>query len=151
MDMSMHGSHGSSESDAGSFMHSTFFSATNTPLYSTSWAPSSTGSYTGSCIFLVVLALTFRLLLAGKQLLERRWLDKAIQRRYIKVDGLPTEAEKIDADRGSEWSTLLSPRGEEERVRVVTNHVRPVMPFRLSVDLPRALFVMVIAGVGYLL
>ena len=37
-----------------------FFTATNTPLYSTAWAPSSTGQYAGTCIFLVLLSATFR-------------------------------------------------------------------------------------------
>lgn len=95
--------------------------------------------------------MIFRLLIAGKTLLERRWLDKTLERRYIRVEGLPTEADKIDADRESEFSTLLSPRGQEERVRVVTNKARPVMPWRLSVDLPRAAYTTVVAGVGYLL
>ena len=148
--MSSQGAHSSSDSHSDS-MHSTFFDSISTPLYSTSWQPSGVGSYAGTCIFLILLAMIFRLLIAGKTLLERRWLDKTLERRYIRVEGLPTEADKIDADRESEFSTLLSPRGQEERVRVVTNKARPVMPWRLSVDLPRAAYTTVVAGVGYLL
>ena len=150
MDVSSHEAHGSSDSAASS-MHSTFFDSSSTPLYAAAWQPSSTRTYAGTCIFLVLLAIIFRLLIAGKYVLERRWLDQALQRRYIHVAGLPTEGEKMDRDQNSEYSTLLSPRGQEERVKVVANVARPVTPWRISTDVPRALYTTVIAGVGYLL
>ncbi|RDW59948.1 hypothetical protein BP6252_13035 [Coleophoma cylindrospora] len=45
-------------------MSMTFFTSTTTPLYSTSWTPSSVGVYAGTCIFLIVFAAIFRALLA---------------------------------------------------------------------------------------
>ena len=153
--MDSHASHmtqssSSGSSHASSSMEVLFFNSQSTPLYSSAWQPSSTGAYAGTCMFLIFLAIIFRFLFAGKHVLESRWLDKAKERRYIKVEGIPTEAEKIDGSSESEYGTLLSPRGEE-RVRVVRNNVRPVLPWRLSVDLPRALYTTVTAGVAYLL
>ena len=98
-----------------------------------------------------MLAIVFRCLLAGKQVLERRWADWHLQRRYIKVRGKSTESARIDADAKSHDGTLITASGIEQDVRVVRNRARPVMPFRLSVDVPRAAYVTVTAGVGYLL
>ncbi|KAF2627258.1 hypothetical protein BU25DRAFT_410875 [Macroventuria anomochaeta] len=42
----------------------TFFVSTSTPLWSTSFTPHNTGEYAGVCIFLIALAVMFRLLLA---------------------------------------------------------------------------------------
>ena len=132
-------------------MQMVFYTSTSTPLLFSSWHPSSTGSYAGTCIFLIFLAAIFRGLFAGKHLLERRWLDRTLERRYIKVQGAPSEAEKIDANSDSKYGTLVTARGVEEHVKVVRNKARPIMPWRLSVDLPRAVYVMITAGVGYLL
>ena len=141
----------SSESMPISVMQMTFYTSTATPLFSMTWAPSNNGSYAGTCIFLIVLAVAFRVLLAGKQLLETRWRAQALDRRYIQVRGLPTESERIDVDSEAKDALLVGPRGVEQDVRVVTNRTRPVMPFRLSVDLPRAAYVTLMAAVGYLL
>lgn len=89
--------------------------------------------------------------MAGKHILEHRWLDQQLNRRYVAVQGIPTEEERINADTEGKNMVLRSERGVEERVRVVRSHVRTVMPWRLSVDLPRAVYVTVMVGVGYLL
>ena len=132
-------------------MDMVFQSSHNTPLYSSSWYPTSTGAYAGTCIFLIVLAALLRGLYAGKHILERRWHDKALERRYIRVQGTPTEAQRIDADADGSYGTLVTARGKEESVKVVTQRSRPVMPWRLTVDLPRALYTLLTAGIGYLL
>lgn len=134
-----------------SMMDMVLFGSNRTPLYSSAWTPSSTGSYAGTCIFLVILAVIFRGLLAGKHILEHRWLDKELNRRYVTVQGIPSEEERINADKDGKNMVLRSERGVEERVRVVRSHVRTVTPWRLSVDFPRAVYVTVTAGVGYLL
>lgn len=60
-----HGSHGGSSMMMGmSDMKMTFFTATDTPLYSDAWTPSSTGAYVGTCIFLIALAVLFRGIIA---------------------------------------------------------------------------------------
>ncbi|KAG8528717.1 uncharacterized protein KY384_006404 [Bacidia gigantensis] len=132
-------------------MSMVFYTSTTTPLYSLAWQPTSTASYAGTCIFLIIFTVIFRLLLAGKTILERRWLDKALERRYISVAGALSEADKIEGSSDHEYGTLLSPNGLEQRVKVVTNGARPILPWRLSVDLPRAAYVTVTAGVGYLI
>ena len=134
-----------------SMMAMVFFGSNKTPLYSSAWTPSSTGSYAGTCIFLVVLAVIYRALSAGKHILEHRWYDQQVNRRYVAVQGIPTEKERISADSDGKSMILRSERGVEEEVRVVRNHVRTVTPWRLSVDFPRAVYATVMAGVGYLL
>ncbi|OAK94795.1 hypothetical protein IQ06DRAFT_233481 [Phaeosphaeriaceae sp. SRC1lsM3a] len=47
-------------------MAMTFFTSTTTPLYSTSWMPTSTGQYAGTCVFLITLAAIFRALVAAR-------------------------------------------------------------------------------------
>lgn len=134
-----------------SMMDNVFFTSTTTALYSSAWQPKSTGAYAGTCIFLIVLAVIFRSLIAGKHILEHRWMDKELNRRYVSVRGVPTEAARINADREGKNVTLISERGVEEQVRVVKRHKRSVTPWRFSVDFPRAAYVTVTAGVGYLL
>lgn len=134
-----------------SLMDMVFFGSNRTPLYSSAWTPSSTGSYAGTCIFLVILAVIFRSLIAGKHILEQRWSDQHLNRRYVTVQGTPTEEERIYADKEGKSMVLRSERGVEERVRVVRNHVRTVTPWRLGVDVPRAGYVTIMTGVGYLL
>lgn len=129
----------------------TFYSSFTTPLFSMTWSPKNNGSYAGTCIFLILLAIIFRVLMAGKTLLERRWRDQQQERHLIRVRGSSSEAERIDSDNDSRQALLVGPRGVEKDVMVVTNRARPLMPFRLSVDLPRAGYVTVMAGVGYLL
>lgn len=139
-------SHGSMSSS----MASAFYVSPSTPLFSTLWTPGTTATYAATCIFLIFFAAFFRFLAAGKHWLEHRWLDQDVHRRYIAVKGTPTEAERISVDSEMKNATLVSERGSEERVMVVRRAVRPVTPWRLSVDLPRALYATLMAGVGYL-
>lgn len=44
----------------------TFFTSTVTPLYSKAWTPNSSGQYAGTCIFLIVLPVIFRALIAAR-------------------------------------------------------------------------------------
>ena len=134
-----------------SSMNNVFYGSTSTPLYSMGWVPASTGSYAGTCIFLIILATVFRCLGAGKHILEHRWVDKELNRRYVVVRGIPQEAERIERGNESKKGFLVTERGVEEHVKVVKRHTRTVMPWRLSVDLPRALYATVMVGVGYLL
>lgn len=130
---------------------SAFYSSTTTPLFFTSWAPGSTGAYAGICIFLIFFAAFFRGLAAGRHVLEHKWLDQELNRRYVAVRGIPTEAERISLDSDGKSATLITERGVEERVKVVRRTARAITPWRLSVDLPRALYATLMAAVGYLL
>ncbi|KAK2803684.1 hypothetical protein FQN50_006902 [Emmonsiellopsis sp. PD_5] len=125
-----------------------------TPLYSNAWTPRSHGAYAGTCIFLIILAIIARSLLALKSVLEHRWAAAALSRRYVVVAGQTPVAERVLADPNASTGTLVSSNGVEEKVRVVKSvegGVSEVAPWRFSVDLPRAALVVVIVGVGYLL
>ena len=132
-------------------MSMVFFTSTTTPLFSSRWSPTSTGTYAGTCIFLIALAIVFRGLLAGKSVLERRWRDNALNRQYVAVRGMKTEAVRMTEDDNAEDGVLITARGVETDVRVVKNHKTPAMAWRFSTDLPHAFYVTVIAGVAYLL
>ncbi|KAL8839642.1 MAG: hypothetical protein Q9170_001648 [Blastenia crenularia] len=132
-------------------MTSAFYSSSTTSLFFIGWTPESTGAYAGTCIFLIFLATSFRVLAAGKYMLEQRWLDRDLDRRYVTVRGKPREAEQIRSASESTTASLISERGVEEHVKVVRKIRRSVTPWRLSVDLPRAAYSTLIAGVGYLL
>jgi hypothetical protein len=83
--------------------------------------------------------------------MERHWLAAHLNRRYVTVAGKSTEAGKFDADPDAKIASLVTAQGVEESVRVVHNLPRGPIPWRFSVDLPRALLFMCIAGVSYLL
>ncbi|KAL4883923.1 Ctr copper transporter [Aspergillus karnatakaensis] len=143
----------SSDSSSGSTMTMAmvFTNAHDTPLFSSQWTPTTSGSYAGTCIFLIILAVISRLLVACKTYLEQRWLNAHLKRRYIVVAGKPSEAGRIAADPDCKTGTLVTARGVEESVRVVTRDNAEVVPWRFSVDLPRGAAFLVIAGVNYLL
>lgn len=128
-----------------------FTTSHTTSLYSKAWTPTTPGGYAGTCIFLLLLASTLRLLFAFKSVAEARWLAQSRNRRFILVKGRPSEAGRIDADPDSMKGSLITVNGVEENVKVVRNSARGVAPWRLSVDVPRAGITMVIAGVAYLL
>jgi hypothetical protein len=161
-DMDMPGMSGDSSSAAGAAtasmtMQSVFQTVRATPLYSLAWTPTSTGSYAGTCLFLIALAALLRALLAGKAVLEARWLDRELNRRYVVVEGRGVGgraplAQRLSADSEAKHArVVLSENGVEEDVVVVGRRERVVRPWRTSVDPVRALLDVGIAGVGYLL
>jgi copper transporter 1 len=127
-----------------------FFTATNTPLYSASWTPSSAGAYAGTCIFLIILSILFRVIFTAKTYLEVKAVESALKRRYVVVAGEKAVVDKI-VDDASSMTGVLTTNGVEEHVRVVSAPVSHIQPWRFSVDLPRALLMTVATGVGYLL
>ncbi|KAF2259064.1 putative Ctr copper transporter [Lojkania enalia] len=149
--MNMEGMDMSSTSMSSSHgMSMAFFTATNTPLYSESWTPSSAGAYAGTCIFLIVLAILLRAGFTLKAWLDRRALRSALKRRYVVVAGQAPVLEKVVSDANSQTG-ILTTNGVEENVRMVEAPVEDFQPFRFSVDLPRAALMTVLAGVAYLL
>lgn len=56
-------------------MPTTFFTSTSTPLYTPAWTPKTASQYALTCLFLVILCIAFRALLAARcnltQLLAR--------------------------------------------------------------------------------
>jgi copper transporter 1 len=140
MDMSMESGHG---------MNMAFFTATNTPLYSKAWTPQTAGQYAGTCIFLIILAITLRAIFTAKSFLDAKALESALKRRYIVVAGEKGTREAAN-DAGS-MTGILTTNGVQEDVRVVSAPVKTTQPWRFSVDLPRAALMTVATGVGYLL
>lgn len=126
-----------------------FFNSHTTPLYSQSWVPSGAAGYAGTCIFLIILSLTGRMLVFTKAMLEARWRDQAWKRRYITVYGKEALSERLT--KSDSKTAVLSENGIEEHVRVVHAAVHSVQPWRFSVDLPRSILVTIIAGIAYLL
>lgn len=131
-------------------MTMTFFTATNTPLYSDSWTPSSAGAYAGTCIFLIILAITLRAIFTLKTFLEVKSIEAALKRRYVVVADQQFPAEKNASDANS-MTGILTTNGVQENVRIVSAPVKHIQPWRFSTDLPRAALMTVAAGVGYLL
>lgn len=128
-----------------------FTNSQNTLLYSSSWVPSTPSAYAATCIFLIILAIIGRGLVALKTVMEQRWLAAALNRRYVLIAGKTPEAATIDSNPEAKMSSLVTAQGVEESVKVVRRVWRGPLPWRFSVDLPRALLFLCIAGVGYLL
>ncbi|KAI9716768.1 MAG: hypothetical protein M1812_005108 [Candelaria pacifica] len=128
-----------------------FTTSTTTPLFSLAWTPATTGQYAGTCVFLISLAVVYRLLFAAKYLLEQRWRDAAVNRRHVAVAGKQSEAKRISTSSDSSKALLVTENGVEEEVRVVVSTKRPLTPWRISTEAPRAGIAVLIAGIGYLL
>ncbi|EKV09913.1 Ctr copper transporter, putative [Penicillium digitatum] len=152
MDMSSSSASDGMSSSMGSMsMTMVFHNTHDTPLFSNGWTPSSSGSFAGTCIFLIILAIIDRCLIAFKATMERHWLATHLHRRYVTVAGKSTEAGKIDADPDAKFASLVTAQGVEESVKVVQNITRGPIPWRFSVDLPRAVLFLFIVGISYLL
>lgn len=131
----------------------------STPLYSNGWTPTTTGAYAGTCIFLAVLAIIARCLQAWRHSLEANWQKKTLNPRWMSV------ANKDAASEGNSESSktqeknddaVLSVQGINDKARGGKGRLGKKscggsVPWRLSVDLPRACIFTVQAGVGYLL
>ncbi|KAI2469716.1 Ctr copper transporter [Annulohypoxylon bovei var. microspora] len=131
-------------------MHMVFQNSKTTSLYSDSWTPSTASAYAGTIIFLIILGVVFRLLLAGKALAEERWLDSEMKRRYVVVQGKLPVVEQVSTDSLSKKMTLTE-NGVEEEVVVVQKKKSHLRPWRMSVDPLRAVLDTCIAVVSYLL
>jgi len=127
-----------------------FFNSHTTPLYSQLWTPKSSAGYAGTCIFLVILSVLFRLLMVSKHLLEARWAAAARRRRYIVVADKQPLSERVVVDPDAK-AAILTANGLEEHVRMVSAPDHSPRPWRFTEDLPRAILVTIMAGVGYLL
>ncbi|VUC32323.1 unnamed protein product [Clonostachys rosea] len=149
-DHSMGSDSGNDTTSSSSHMMMTFQTDSSTPLYSNLWTPTSGGAYAGTCIFLVILAIVARLLVAFKSSQETRWANQAAERRYIAVNGKEPLAERITRDRDAK-QVVISENGVEENVFVVEKKTHEARPWRFSVDPVRAALDTVIVGVGYLL
>lgn len=151
MDSGSSSSSASSSTSSMMTMAMVFTNAHDTPLFSSAWAPSSSGTYAATCIFLIVLAIIDRCLIAFKASMERHWLIHHLNRRYIAIAGKTSEAGRINADPDAKTASLVTAQGVEESVKIVHSISHGPIPWRFSVDVPRAILFLFIAGVSYLL
>jgi hypothetical protein len=142
---------------SGHSMAMAFTNVHNTPLFSTQWTPSTIGAYAGTCIFLIVLALISRMLASYRYVLESKWHDRHVNRRYITVSGEPIgDQEKADGPEAAseDNNATLTVEGLREQVMVIRSPIQRgvhVAPWKFDMDLPRACIFTVQHGVGYLL
>lgn len=127
-----------------------FVTSTTTPLFSEAWTPTTAGQYAGTCIFLILLSIILRALFTAKTYLEIKAVKSALKRRYIVVAGEKAVVDSASDDANS-MTGVLTTNGVQEDVRIISAPVSHIQPWRFSIDLPRALLMTVVAGVGYLL
>ncbi|KAI0834406.1 Ctr copper transporter family-domain-containing protein [Hypoxylon sp. FL0890] len=112
-----------------------FFQSVTTPLYSMTWTPQGQGSYAGTCIFLIVLALVHGILIAVRSIFfgSNRTLHqphKVVSSDLDEYPGSRSELESMGNQFRSHWNSH---------------------PFRVATETARALLEVVIRGIGYLL
>lgn len=139
-------------SSPGSMSMPVIFSDSHaTPLFSNTWTPSSPAGYAGTCLFLIILAIVDRGLLAFKAVMERRWRALHLSRRYIATTDKNGKSGCIESSPETKTTIFICDKGVEESARVVRTVDDSPIPWRLSVDVPRAGLSLVILGVSYLL
>jgi len=142
-----HSGHGGASASAtgghgASGMVMLFTTASNTPLYSAAWTPNKPGHYAGTCIFLIILAVMYRLMSAYKNVVEQKWA-RAEQHREIIIASKSAESRR-SSDGGKE-------EADEETAAVEAYLGWGTRPWRWSVDLPRAAGTTLITAVSYFL
>lgn len=150
MNMGSNDMSGMGSSSSSMSMSMVFNNNQDTPLFSNTWTPSSRGTYAGTCIFLIALSIIGRLLVAFKALMEQRWIAAHLNRRYVAIAGRSPEAGRVESDSEAKTASLVM-QGMEETVKIVQRATMEPLPWRFSVDLPRALIFLCIIGVSYLL
>ncbi|KAI5821075.1 hypothetical protein BZA77DRAFT_613 [Pyronema omphalodes] len=152
------GSSSSSSSSSGHDMSSgsmfmVFYTSTSTPLFSSSWSPSTLGQYVGVCVFLIVLSFVFRFLLAWKSVLQHDWKENMKGKKVIVAAGLSD----TNGTSKSETTTVAGEgekEGEKEKEEtqevVLTQRGWSGRPFRFSTELKRGCMTTLVAGTGYL-
>ncbi|CCX32936.1 Similar to Ctr copper transporter [Endocarpon pusillum]; acc. no. AEH41533 [Pyronema omphalodes CBS 100304] len=137
-------------------MSMVFYTSTSTPLFSSSWSPSTLGQYVGVCVFLIVLCFIFRFLLAWKSVLEHGWKEGMKGKKVVVAVGLG------DANGASKSETTSvagggEKEGEGEKEKEGTPEVVLKQkgwggrPFRFSTELKRSCMTTLVAGTGYLM
>ncbi|KAI2611906.1 Ctr copper transporter family-domain-containing protein [Hypoxylon sp. NC1633] len=112
-----------------------FFQSVTTPLYSTAWTPQGEGSYAGTCIFLIALALLHRILIAVRSVMFDSNPMLHRHRKEVSSDsddypGTQSELEAVGRQFRSRWNSH---------------------PFRVATETGRSLLEVLIGGIGYLL
>ncbi|KAK6351644.1 hypothetical protein TWF718_004798 [Orbilia javanica] len=120
----------SSSSSSHDVMPMVFQWAMQTPIYSYAFTPKSTSQYVGALIFLIVLSIIYRALVAYKSHKESTWRDEERARKVIIAGQFHDDKASTD---------------------VSTREVRGAAPWRWRVDPPRAVLSTINVGLHYLL
>ncbi|KAI2780527.1 Ctr copper transporter family-domain-containing protein [Daldinia loculata] len=134
MDMGM--DMGGSSMMSSAEMAMVFFQSVTTPLYSTAWTPQGQGSYAGTCIFLIVLALLHRILIALRSII------------FDSNPGLHRHSKAISSSDSDDYP------GSRSDLELMGGQFRTQWnshPFKVATETFRALLEVVIGGIGYLL
>ncbi|KAI1630933.1 Ctr copper transporter family-domain-containing protein [Biscogniauxia mediterranea] len=110
-----------------------FFQSATTPLYSLDWTPTSEGSYAGTCIFLIMLGIAHRILVALRSALlySKSELEQVIAKEsFANEEAYRNSPESVGNRLRSHW----------------TSH-----PFKVATETTRAVLEVIISGFGYLL
>lgn len=83
--------------------------------------------------------------------MERRWRALHLSRRHIATTDKNGESGCIESSPETKTKISICDQGVEENARVVSTVDDSPIPWRLSVDVPRAGLSLVILGVSYLL
>lgn len=134
MDMGM--DMGGSSMMSSAEMAMVFFQSVTTPLYSIAWTPQGQGSYAGTCIFLIVLALLHRILIALRSII------------FDSNPGLHRHSKAISSSDSDDYP------GSRSDLELMGGQFRTQWnshPFKVATETFRALLEVVIGGIGYLL
>ncbi|KAF8472618.1 Ctr copper transporter [Kalaharituber pfeilii] len=144
MDHSSHDSSSSSHSSAKNhMMNMAFHNSITDNLFSEAWTPKSVGEYAGIIVFLIVLAIIHRFLVALKSVQDAKWRKRDKSRVVIVAkDGSTKRGES------TEVTTEINSTSREDGMTGKSAWSRP---WRFSTELPRAVLQTVTTGVGYLL
>ncbi|KAJ5999028.1 hypothetical protein N7451_006838 [Penicillium sp. IBT 35674x] len=115
-------------------MSMTFFTSFKTPLYSEDWTPTSKGTYAGTCIFLIALAVILRVLIAVRPVLEGR----------LWTDGISHASEPLIGEHDHKKHMSGAQKSMKEIGRRWSR-------WRANPAAGRATFELILAGVAYLL
>jgi hypothetical protein len=115
------------------------------PLYLI-WTSRSTNAYAGTCIFLSILSVLFRFLVAFESVLEKHRIDVEIDRRHFMYAKEPAPNELINSDEKS----VLLPKGTKGN-SILVRHDMDIRPWRRTLDCSRAATDSLIVGILYLL
>ena len=129
------GNTGGGNNNTMTMMHTSFHVSRDTPLYGATWSPKGDEKrYVAFCLFLVILAVVFRGLMAWKAALEENWMEQDKKRVVIVAGDAVAEVD------GKGDTTSESSSGSSKTI-----------PWRFSRDIPRACMTTVNVFVGYLL
>ncbi|KAK3938585.1 Ctr copper transporter family-domain-containing protein [Diplogelasinospora grovesii] len=148
-------------------MAMTFFNSLTTPLFVSSWEPTTAGAYAATCLFLIFLGVLGRLLIAIKPVLEETvWsrrrassvrIDRAVAADSGEPKFLPVRTSSLEyhgVEAGDE-AVADARTATEATKRRVGEIFRAARSRRLATTfgsrLGRAVYEVVLVGVGYLL